>query len=88
VKFDGLKNGILLDAKSRYSQFIDKKTGTWHDWFTGQEGIIKQADRQIKAAQGVLIEWHFEEEVVRDLVKSLTKDEGLKGIKFVYTPLK
>ena len=65
--------------------------GTWHDWFikskTGTQSIVDQAKRQIKAAQGVPIEWHFEEKIVRDLVEHLINKEKLKGIKFIYTPL-
>ena len=86
VKFDGLKNGVLLDAKSGYGGFIDKRTGRWHEWFRGQDGLINQARRQIEAAQGVAIEWHFDNEQAMKLIRELIHGEGLKKIKFVYTP--
>ena len=52
VKFDGIKDGILIDAKGKYSQFINKNTGKFYDWFTGKKGLLDEANRQIKAANG------------------------------------
>jgi len=78
---------VLLEAKSRYSQFIDKKTGTWHEWFKGEKAIMEQADRQVAAAKGLLIEWHFEEEIVRDLVVEMLKKKYLP-IKCIHAPYK
>ena len=33
VKFDGMRDGVLLDAKGKYAQFINKNTGEFYDWF-------------------------------------------------------
>lgn len=32
VKFDGMKDGILLDAKGKHAQFIDKNIGGFYSW--------------------------------------------------------
>ncbi len=78
VKFDGLKNGILLDAKGKYSFLLEK------GW--AQEGLLAQAQRQIKAANGAAIEWHFAEEAAANTVQQLFKDKGITGISVHYTP--
>ncbi len=62
VKFDGIKDGVLLDAKSGYENFIDKKNGTFLEFFRGGKALKAQAKRQVAAAQGNPIEWHFEHE--------------------------
>jgi len=86
VKFDGIKNGVLLDAKYGYASFMNKNTRKWHKWFTGQDPLKAQAERQIKAAQGMPIEWHFENKQIRDLVAK-TLSEKYKEITCIYTPL-
>ena len=35
VRFDGFRNGTLLEAKGNYSQFVNKNTGQFHGWFNG-----------------------------------------------------
>jgi len=77
VKFDGVKDGVLLDAKSGYNNFVDKQTGEFYEWFTGKESLIKQADRQQKAAQGTPIEWHFQNEDALNATQNLFNEKGL-----------
>ena len=36
VKFDGMTNGVLLEAKGEYAQFIDRTTGEFYSWFSGK----------------------------------------------------
>jgi len=88
VKFDGMKDGVLLEAKGKYSQFIDKETGTFKDWFTEKDSFIKQADHQIKASEGAKIQWYFAEEDTLNLVKSLVYGAGYFEIEFIYEPMK
>ncbi len=78
VRYDGTKNGVLLDAKGKYA-FLLKK-----GW--AQEGLLKQAQRQIKAANGTKIEWHFAEQEAASTVQQLFKDKGITGIDVHYTP--
>ena len=89
TKFDGLRDGVLSDAKSGMTNFVDQSTGKFYGWFetssTGGQGLIDQAQRQIIAAKGNPIEWHFQYSEVRDAVKKLF--EGLPiNIKLKYTP--
>ena len=44
-KFDGFKNGTLLEAKSGHLKFINPKTGKFHEWFkeSGLAKMLKQA---------------------------------------------
>lgn len=46
VKFDGYKDGILIEAKADYSNFIDKQTGMFKKWFSGKDPLVSQAARQ------------------------------------------
>ena len=86
VKFDGIKNGVLIDAKSGYTNFVTKE-GKFHEFFQGQESIIKQARRQIAAANGMPIEWHFENEIVRKTFEELFKKENILEITLKHTPI-
>ena len=51
VKFDGYSNGILIETKAKYSQFVDS-SGTFRSWFKGADGFVDQARRQLAAANG------------------------------------
>lgn len=90
VKFDGERDGVLLDAKCHYSQFVDKNKGTFYSWFNGADSLVDEARRQIVAAKGVPIEWHFAEEASLNAVKELFSRSGnnIKGIELKYTPIK
>jgi RHS repeat-associated protein len=78
VRFDGVVNGTLVDAKGKYAFLLEK------GW--AQEGLLKQAQRQIAAAKGANIEWHFAEEAAASTVQQLFKDQGITGITVHYTP--
>ena len=84
VKFDGFKNGVLLDAKARYSQFL-QKNGQFHPWYKGAQEFSDQARRQLNASKGVPIEWHFAEASVAKAVKSQLLRSGISGIKILHT---
>ncbi len=85
VKFDGVKNVVLSDAKSGMLNFVNPN-GTFKNFFTGVDGILKQARRQRGAAGDLPIEWHFEHKIVRDAYENLLKDFPF-DIKFIHTPL-
>ena len=84
VKFDGMKDGVLLDAKGKYAQFIDKNTGEFYDWFSGKESLIAEAKRQILASEGSKIQWYFAEKESLNVVQDLFMDKGIMGIELIF----
>lgn len=59
VRFDGMRDGVLLEAKDHYSQFIDVNTGEFYDWLeAGHHYLMKQVVKLL-ASEGALIEAFF-----------------------------
>lgn len=84
VKFDGFKDGVLLEAKGPgYLDFFKK--GNPQEWFQGVEKMIDQAQRQVDAAPGIRIQWHFAEKDVADFIRKSFAREGLGMIEVVST---
>jgi hypothetical protein len=90
VKFDGFKDGVLLEAKgpnyaNKFTDSLDPKY-----WFepTGAKGLLEQADRQSQKVRGmgIPIEWHVAEKTVADALRKLLRDNLIQGIKVVHTP--
>lgn len=52
----------------------------------GQNSLRAQAVRQIKAANGIPIEWHFAEKGVADKMREVFDKKGL-NIKVIHTPM-
>lgn len=89
VKYDGMSNGTLVEVKGSYANFVDKNTGTFKDyWFTGQQGLIDQANRQLSASEGAAINWYFSDTASMNATKSLFSENRIKGINFIYQPIK
>jgi len=84
VKFDGMKDGVLLDAKGKYAQFIDKSTGGFYEWFSGKDSLIAEARRQIDAAEGAKIKWYFAEEESLNVVQDLFMDVEITDIELIF----
>ncbi len=84
VKFDGMKDGVLLDAKGKYAQFIDKSTGEFYEWFSGKDSLIAEARRQITASEGAKIQWYFAEEESLNVVQDLFMDKGIMEIELIF----
>ncbi len=84
VKFDGMREGILLDAKGKYSQFINKETGEFYSWFKGKDSLVSEAKRQIAASEGSKIQWYFSEKETLKVVQELFMDKGIKGIELKF----
>jgi len=59
VKFDGIKGNTLLEAKNGYNNWVSSKTGEFYNSFKGKNGLLNQARRQLEAANGADLEWHF-----------------------------
>lgn len=74
--------------KKAYLQFVDKKTGEFYEWFSGQKALVDEANRQIKAANGVSIQWYFAEKEAMEAVKKLFDDYTVKGIEFIFKAAK
>ena len=87
VKFDGVSNGTLIEAKSSYDSFIGKD-GIFRSWFKGQKALVNQAERQIEAAGGAPIEWNFSSQKTLDATKTLFENNNVTGITLKYTPAK
>lgn len=86
VKFDGVTNsGTLLDAKSGMKSFVGKD-GNFKKWFSGADKLVKQANSQLKAANGVSVQWHFENKSVLEATQKLFKKNDIQGIKLIHTP--
>ncbi|MER7908770.1 Tox-REase-5 domain-containing protein [Streptomyces sp. NPDC096068] len=85
VKFDGFKNGVLLDAKHGYLGLISSKTGKFHTWY---KGAAEEARRQNKAFErhGIPIVWHCSEAGAVPAFKAMLKDENITSITVVHTP--
>lgn len=88
VKFDGFKNGVLLEAKGNYANFVNKKTGEFYSWFKGQDTLVNQARRQLSAANGTEIQWYFNDEVSLNAVRELFMDKSISGIGLNFLPMK
>ncbi|KPC53159.1 hemagglutinin repeat-containing protein [Amantichitinum ursilacus] len=86
VKFDGVSaNGTLLETKGPgYAQFVDKN-GEFKPWFAGAAALVEQATRQSAAAKGATVEWIVAEPVAANAIQRLLKQNGVGGIKVIYT---
>ncbi|WP_371746093.1 Tox-REase-5 domain-containing protein [Myxococcus sp. CA040A] len=88
VKFDGFEKDVLLEAKgpgyARFFEGLDPKA-----WFTssGAQGLIDQADRQLKRVRGtgIRIQWHVAEKNAADAIRELLRNARLEGIKVLHT---
>ncbi|MEM0942295.1 MAG: Tox-REase-5 domain-containing protein, partial [Bacteroidota bacterium] len=86
VKFDGVTDGgMLLDAKSGMKNFVGKD-GNFQNWFKGSDGLVDQANRQLRAADGNPIQWHFQDKGVMKATQNLFKKNDIEGIELIYTP--
>jgi hypothetical protein len=89
IKFDGFKDGVLLEAKG--PGYANKFDGDLFPerWFapSGAKQLLEQARRQFKVAKGVPIRWHVAEKKAADAIRKLLNEENVKGIEVVHTPM-
>jgi len=88
VKFDGFKDGVLLEAKGPgYINKFDDELAP-KKWFapSGARQLVAQANRQFRAAPGVPIRWHVAEKKAADAIRKLLEQEKISGIEVVHTP--
>jgi restriction endonuclease fold toxin 5 of polymorphic toxin system len=90
VRFDGFKDGVLVEAKgpgyaNKFFETLEPRP-----WFkhSGAKALVDQAKRQLEAAMktGTPIRWHIAEEKIADAIRRLFKLEKVAGIEVVYTP--
>jgi hypothetical protein len=89
VKFDGFKDGVLLEAKGPgYAKFFEGLRPK--EWFrhSGAKGLIEQADRQLKKVKGtgLRIEWHVAEADAAAAFRELLQNANLEEIRVIHTP--
>ncbi|RYZ14299.1 MAG: hypothetical protein EOO70_07785, partial [Myxococcaceae bacterium] len=90
VKFDGFKEGVLLEAKGPgyANMFLDNlKPRVWFEG-SGAKALVEQAQRQLRAARGTgaPIRWHIAEQSTADALRKLFKDREIHGIEVVFSP--
>ncbi|WP_305849538.1 Tox-REase-5 domain-containing protein [Pyxidicoccus parkwayensis] len=91
TKFDGYKNGVLLEAKGPgYAEFFDENFAP-KDWFKHSDGakdLIDQAARQSKKVEGlgIPIEWHVAEKHAAEAIERLLRSNNVLEIKVIHTP--
>ncbi|MGE6763123.1 Tox-REase-5 domain-containing protein [Corallococcus interemptor] len=90
VKFDGFKDGVLLEAKGLgYAEFFEANFAPKH-WFDASgkaDDLVDQATRQrdIVLNAGIRIEWHVAEKHAADALKQLLKSNGVPEIAVIHT---
>lgn len=85
VKFDGIINGLLQEAKGEgYTWAV--KGGEFIPNYSGAAGIIRQGAAQVEAANGVPITWSVAERPVVSAIDTLFAQNGITGINVVYVP--
>lgn len=88
VNFDGVANGVLLEAKGPgYANFV-QKNGKFYDWFLRKGGkeLLNQAERQVAAANGAPIHWHVAERAAAEAIRALLRSAKITGIRVFFTP--
>jgi len=88
VKFDGFKDGVLLEAKGPgYANKFDDTLAPQR-WFapSGAKQLIDQAIRQLKAANGRPVRWHVAEEKAAAAIRKLLNNGDTAKIEVVHTP--
>ncbi|WP_283138628.1 hypothetical protein [Rhizohabitans arisaemae] len=91
---DGIPVEVLIDAKGRYAQFIDKATGEFHSWWaeSRRSGLPKLKERaldQVQVGAGRPVEWWCAERNVARLLNGIfALDNRLAGrIRAVHRPM-
>ena len=83
--FDGFAQGILRETKGLGYDKHFKANLEPREYFTGAKRLVRQAERQIRVANGVPIRWHVAEPRMVAILKSLFEEARIKGIDVVHT---
>jgi hypothetical protein len=88
VDFDGFTNGVLLEAKGpNLAKFIDEALEPM-GFFKGADGMLRQAQRQSLAANGLPIRWIVAEKKFAEYLRKLFDTNSLEHIEVVHALLK
>ncbi len=84
VEFDGYLDGTLLDAKGpNYAWMV--REGEFRQGFNVRTEAVRQAQRQLDAADGVPVQWHVAEPEAAQAFRNLFADAGL-DIEVIHVP--
>ncbi|NTX62868.1 hypothetical protein HUA74_19660 [Myxococcus sp. CA051A] len=88
VKFDGFKDGVLLEAKGPgYAKFFEGLEPK--EWFrnSGAKGLVEQAERQSRKVRGmgIPVRWHVAEKAAADALREFFKNARVVGVEIVHT---
>jgi hypothetical protein len=88
VKFDGVDNGTLVDAKANYNNFV-APDGSFVSWWanspSGGVAMVNQALNQLAAANGTPITWYAQTQQTATAIKNLLAKNGI-NIPVVFRP--
>jgi hypothetical protein len=68
-------DGAMVEAKGAYQHLLEKDS--LYPWKGAEDKMVKQATRQLQAAQGRQIDWYFAEEKVADHMREVFKGKDL-----------
>ncbi|WP_316815865.1 RHS repeat-associated core domain-containing protein [Pedobacter nyackensis] len=85
VHFDGMKDGVLLEAKGLGYKKLLKNEKTRDNVL---DNLLNQAERQVDAAKGKKLEWHFAEKEAADDFSRVLRENKIEGIDVKHTPIK
>jgi hypothetical protein len=86
VDFDGFVNGVLLEAKGpNLAKFIDEGLEPV-GFFKGADGMLQQARRQFRAANGLPIRWIVAEKRFADFLREMSHQRSLSSIEVLHVP--
>ena len=77
VKFDDYKNGKLYEYKGLQGNLLNKD-GVFPDWCRARKEAVEEAERQLKAAQGIPIVWKVGITQVKAYRQALGEIPGIK----------
>ena len=85
VDFDGVEDGVLIEAKGPgLKGFV--KEGSFREWFRGADRFTDQALRQKRVAGDTPIRWDVAEPEVFEALQDMFFEEGIVGITVRHVP--
>jgi Restriction endonuclease fold toxin 5 len=99
VWYDGVTttaqgNAVLIDYKDGYDGFLNADGSGLANWVANnpevkvEDELIRQARRQVNAANGTAVEWRYSSQRFTNYMNALFEDRNINNITAVYTPKK
>ena len=76
----------MLEAKGLGYEWAIRPDGDWRPGYEGAEKMRNEMDRQVVAAQGRTIEWHFADPRVAAVMGGYAAQQGYANIVIIVTP--